>query len=196
MIAIFINKYIVAYKNYKEIWIKINKSRTLELSSPLGSAKLKLVEKGLKEEQRRSFIIKKSMRIRNSSQPLRNLVCNNCKISMRSTCSRTTTPWFISKSHKHLSPLERICWLLPAPLKLRASRTWCPTSSSKLVPNNTNGWNNSLEPDSMERTRPKETMMMMMMSQSLLEPSRMLTSEQARTITTWTEHLKYAKHGV
>ena len=45
MIGEFINKYIVAYKNYKEIWIKINKSRTLELSSPLGSAKLKLVEK-------------------------------------------------------------------------------------------------------------------------------------------------------
>ena len=46
LIREFINKYIVAYKNYKEIWIKINKlSKTPELSSPLGSAKLKLVEK-------------------------------------------------------------------------------------------------------------------------------------------------------
>jgi len=38
-----INKYIVAYKNYKEIWIK--KSRMLEPSSQRGSVKPKLVAK-------------------------------------------------------------------------------------------------------------------------------------------------------
>jgi len=41
----FINKYIVAYKNYKEIWIKIKKLRMQETSSPLGSVKPKLVVK-------------------------------------------------------------------------------------------------------------------------------------------------------
>ena len=41
----FINKYIVAYKNYKEIWIKIKKSRMQEPSSQLGSGKPKSVVK-------------------------------------------------------------------------------------------------------------------------------------------------------
>merc|ERR1712147_345780 len=106
-----INKYIVAYKNYKETWIK--KSRMPELSSPRGLETLKLVEKEPKEEPRRSSTIKKSMRTRNSSQPLRNSVCSNCKISTKSTCSRMTTLLFISESLRPPSLSEKIFWSCP-----------------------------------------------------------------------------------
>merc|ERR1711957_654547 len=94
----FINKYIVAYKNYKEIWIK--KSRMLEPSSLLEWAKPKWVAKVLREELKRSYTIKKSMRTRNSSKPLRNSVCNNCRTSMKLTCSRRTTLSSTSGNHK------------------------------------------------------------------------------------------------
>jgi len=74
-----INKYIVAYKNYKEIWIKIKKSRKLEPSSPLGSVKPKLVEKV------RNFI-SKNVGGRNSPLIWKLQLASGC-VSSRMTCN-------------------------------------------------------------------------------------------------------------